>query len=67
MVNETSRNLTQKEDGEFAEYIVVKGDVQIRIPDNMSDAEAATLGVGITTVVCLLSFSREIEDSTPMK
>ncbi|KAI1673239.1 Zinc-binding oxidoreductase [Pyrenophora tritici-repentis] len=50
VVNETSRNLTQKEDGAFAEYIVVKGDVQLRIPNDMSDAEAATLGVGITTV-----------------
>ncbi|KAF9698039.1 hypothetical protein EKO04_003965 [Ascochyta lentis] len=43
-------NLTQKEDGAFAEYIVVKGDVQLHIPDDMSDAEAATLGVGIITV-----------------
>jgi len=28
----------------------VKGDVQIKIPENLSFEEAATLGVGITTV-----------------
>ena len=39
------------EDGSFAEYIVVKGDVTIKVPDNLSDEEAATLGVGIQTVV----------------
>ncbi|KAL2834568.1 hypothetical protein BJY01DRAFT_239145 [Aspergillus pseudoustus] len=40
----------QPQDGAFAEYIVAKGDIQIRIPDNLSFQEAATLGVGITTV-----------------
>jgi NADPH:quinone reductase-like Zn-dependent oxidoreductase len=40
----------QPEDGAFAENIVAKGDIQIRIPDNLSFQEAATLGVGITTV-----------------
>lgn len=44
-------NRAQHEDGTFAEYIVVKGDLQIKIPDNLSDEEAATLGIGITTVV----------------
>ncbi|PWY83577.1 zinc-binding oxidoreductase [Aspergillus heteromorphus CBS 117.55] len=43
-------NAVQHEDGTFAEYIVVKGDIQIRIPDNLSFQEAATLGVGISTV-----------------
>ncbi|KAL2812766.1 hypothetical protein BJX63DRAFT_421633 [Aspergillus granulosus] len=43
-------NAVQPEDGAFAEYIVAKGDIQIRIPDNLSFEEAATLGVGITTV-----------------
>ncbi|KAE8350331.1 chaperonin 10-like protein [Aspergillus coremiiformis] len=43
-------NAVQPEDGAFAEYIVAKGDIQIRIPDNVSFQEAATLGVGITTV-----------------
>ncbi|KAH7011085.1 putative zinc-binding oxidoreductase ToxD [Ilyonectria destructans] len=36
--------------GAFAEYIVVKGDVQIKIPDNIGFEEAATLGVGTATV-----------------
>jgi NADPH:quinone reductase-like Zn-dependent oxidoreductase len=43
-------NAVQPEDGTFAEYIVVKGDLQMRIPDHMSFQEAATLGVGINTV-----------------
>ncbi|KAK0741936.1 chaperonin 10-like protein [Apiosordaria backusii] len=43
-------NAVQPEDGTFAEYIVVKGDVQIKVPDNLKDYEAATLGIGITTV-----------------
>ncbi|KAB8227954.1 hypothetical protein ETB97_006742 [Aspergillus alliaceus] len=43
-------NAVQPEDGAFAEYIVAKGDLQMKIPDNLSFQEAATLGVGITTV-----------------
>ncbi|KAL3456271.1 chaperonin 10-like protein [Aspergillus heterothallicus] len=43
-------NAVQPLDGAFAEYIVTKGDIQIRIPNNLSFEEAATLGVGITTV-----------------
>ncbi|KAL4897493.1 chaperonin 10-like protein [Aspergillus ambiguus] len=43
-------NAVQHEDGAFAEYVVAKGDIQIRIPDNLSFQEAATLGVGISTV-----------------
>ena len=39
------------EDGAFQDYIVAKGDVQIKIPDNLSFEEASTLGVGITTSV----------------
>jgi NADPH:quinone reductase-like Zn-dependent oxidoreductase len=41
---------TQLENGAFAEQIVVKADVQMRIPDKMSDEEAATLGIGFMTV-----------------
>jgi len=41
---------TREEDGTFAEYAMVKGDIQIKIPDNISDEEASTLGVGISTV-----------------
>jgi NADPH:quinone reductase-like Zn-dependent oxidoreductase len=43
-------NAVQHEDGTFAEYITVKGDVQIKFPQNLSFEEASTLGVGITTV-----------------
>ena len=43
-------NAVEKEDGCFAEYAMVKGDVQCKVPDNVSDEEASTLGVGITTV-----------------
>ena len=38
------------DDGTFAEHILVKGDLQIRIPDNVSFEEAATLDVSITPV-----------------
>ncbi|POR33097.1 Protein TOXD [Tolypocladium paradoxum] len=43
-------NALHHENGTFAEYIVVKADLQIKIPDNLSFEEAATLGVGVTTV-----------------
>ncbi|TKA78874.1 hypothetical protein B0A55_03821 [Friedmanniomyces simplex] len=43
-------NSAQAEDGSFAEYLVAKGDIGMKIPDNMSDEEASTLGVGISTV-----------------
>jgi len=40
----------QHENGAFAEYIVAKADIQIHIPEGVSFEEAATLGVGITTI-----------------
>ncbi|KND88388.1 Protein TOXD [Tolypocladium ophioglossoides CBS 100239] len=43
-------NTVQHEDGTFAEHIVAKADLQIKIPGNVSFEEAATLGVGVTTV-----------------
>jgi NADPH:quinone reductase-like Zn-dependent oxidoreductase len=43
-------NQMQPEDGTFAEFILVKGDLQIRVPDRLTFEEAATLGVGITSV-----------------
>ncbi|KAH6880821.1 alcohol dehydrogenase class-3 [Thelonectria olida] len=43
-------NALHHEDGTFAEYITAKGDLLVLIPDNVSFEEAATLGVGITTV-----------------
>lgn len=43
-------NRVQPEDGSFGEYALVKGDVFIKTPDNLTDEQAATLGVGITSV-----------------
>ncbi|MCJ1355642.1 MAG: hypothetical protein MMC33_005634 [Icmadophila ericetorum] len=40
----------QHENGAFAQYIVAKGDLQTHIPENLSFEEAATLGVGVSTV-----------------
>lgn len=42
-------NEVYHEDGAFANHITAKGDVQIKIPENLSFEEASTLGVGITT------------------
>jgi NADPH:quinone reductase-like Zn-dependent oxidoreductase len=43
-------NYSNPEDGTFAEYIVVRGDIQFKVPDNLSFEEAATLGCGVYTV-----------------
>ncbi|KAI9812379.1 MAG: hypothetical protein M1826_002846 [Phylliscum demangeonii] len=43
-------NGANHDDGAFAEYVVAKGDIQIKIPENLSFEEGATLGVGIITV-----------------
>ncbi|KAH8812586.1 chaperonin 10-like protein [Xylogone sp. PMI_703] len=43
-------NAVGHEDGCFQEIIRARGDLQIKIPDNLSFEEASTLGVGITTV-----------------
>lgn len=66
-------NASQHEDGAFAEYIVVKGDLQMKIPDHMSFQDAATLGVGINTVGQALYQSLKlalptepIKDATPI-
>jgi NADPH:quinone reductase-like Zn-dependent oxidoreductase len=42
-------NAVYPEDGAFAEYITAKGDIQMKLPDNVSFEEGSTLGVGITT------------------
>jgi NADPH:quinone reductase-like Zn-dependent oxidoreductase len=66
-------NAVQPEDGAFAEYIVAKGDVQWKIPENLSFQEAATLGVGINTVgqglyqsLKLALPTEPIKDGTPI-
>jgi NADPH:quinone reductase-like Zn-dependent oxidoreductase len=43
-------NSVQLEDGTFAEYIVVKGDLAMKIPENVSFEKAATLGVAMVTI-----------------
>ncbi|PCH01844.1 Polyketide synthase, enoylreductase [Penicillium occitanis (nom. inval.)] len=44
-------NLVQPEDGAFAEHILAKGDIQVRIPDSLSFEDASTLTLGVTTVM----------------
>ncbi|KAJ5648630.1 Protein TOXD [Penicillium lividum] len=43
-------NTLRPETGSFAEWVIVKGDIAMRLPDNLSFQEGATLGVGIATV-----------------
>ncbi|KKY16485.1 putative zinc-binding oxidoreductase [Diplodia seriata] len=43
-------NQNNKEDGSFAEYLVAKEGIELKIPEGVSFEEAATLGVGISTV-----------------
>ena len=43
-------NTVYHEDGAFSNYITAKGDIQVKIPDDLSFEEAATLGVGVLTV-----------------
>ena len=45
-----SANDANPQNGAFAQYIAVKGDVQMHIPDNVSFEAAATAGCGIGTV-----------------
>lgn len=43
-------NEVEPEDGCFGEYCVAKADLQMKIPDSLSSTDAATLGVGVSTV-----------------
>ncbi|KAJ3156042.1 hypothetical protein HDU89_005606 [Geranomyces variabilis] len=43
-------NASNKTDGAFANFILARTGVALRVPNSVSDTEAATLGVGITTV-----------------
>jgi NADPH:quinone reductase-like Zn-dependent oxidoreductase len=43
-------NELEAEDGTFAEYIVLKGDIAFHIPPNISFEEASTLPCGMFTV-----------------
>ena len=42
-------NAVQPSDGGFAQYILVKADIQFHIPDSWSFERAASLGVGVMT------------------
>ncbi|KAJ5953554.1 hypothetical protein N7454_000450 [Penicillium verhagenii] len=42
-------NNDRLEDGTFAEYIIVKGDLQLHIPDHLTFEEAATMGAALHT------------------
>jgi len=53
-------NAVYHEDGAFGNVITAKGDIQIKIPENVSYEEASTLGVGITTVGQALHQSLEL-------
>lgn len=43
-------NSANKEDGCFGQWAVSKGDVQMKVPSSLSTEDAATLGVGVSTV-----------------
>ncbi|KAK6595270.1 hypothetical protein ACHAO1_005240 [Botrytis cinerea] len=45
------RNDIELEDGTFAKYILVKGNVAFHILENFSFEEAQSFGVGVTTIV----------------
>jgi NADPH:quinone reductase-like Zn-dependent oxidoreductase len=42
-------NVVHPEDGAFGGYLTAKGDVQLRIPERLSDVEAAGMGVALLT------------------
>ncbi|KAL3958295.1 hypothetical protein ACCO45_006457 [Purpureocillium lilacinum] len=58
-------NTTFPEDGAFAETIIAKADVQMRMPDHLSFEDAATLGVGISTVA--LGLYRNLDLTLPAR
>ncbi|KAI9812614.1 MAG: hypothetical protein M1827_004603 [Pycnora praestabilis] len=43
-------NAVEHEDGAFAEYVIAKYNLALKIPDTVSFEEASTLGVGISTI-----------------
>lgn len=44
-------NRGSTESAAFSEYLIAKADLAITVPDNLTFEEAATLGVGLSTVV----------------
>ena len=43
--------MLRKSDGAYAELISVKGDAQMKIPESLSDVDAATQGIATGTMV----------------
>lgn len=43
--------MRQKEDGAFAEYLIAKASLQMKIPDHVDDTEAAAITSGLVAVV----------------
>lgn len=43
-------NISEPEDGCFAEYAIAKADLMVKIPDNVSFEVAATFPLGVSTV-----------------
>lgn len=60
-------NTVHPEYGAFAEYILVKGDAAAHIPDSLSFQEAATLGVGVTTIGQALYQDKGLQLALPTK
>jgi NADPH:quinone reductase-like Zn-dependent oxidoreductase len=58
-------NTLHPEVGAFAEYILVKGDLQYRVPEGMSFQEAATVGLGVSTAA--LGLYRSLGLALPTK
>ncbi|KAF2673102.1 GroES-like protein [Microthyrium microscopicum] len=52
-------NVVHPEDGAFGEYVTAKGDLLMKIPDDLKFKEAAPLGVGIVT--CGLGLYQSLE------
>jgi NADPH:quinone reductase-like Zn-dependent oxidoreductase len=48
--NDLKGDGTNHENGAFADVVTAKGDIQMKLADNLSFEDAATLGVGISTV-----------------
>lgn len=47
----TLSNRYNHEEGSFAEYLISKACVQVKIPENVSFEQAATIGVSAVTCV----------------
>ncbi|KAL2212875.1 GroES-like protein [Sarocladium strictum] len=45
-----AQNILRKHDGAFADVVAVKGDTVLKVPDSLSDEEAATQGVSVATM-----------------